>query len=228
LAARGEVGVSGRREIDEPVTSQTVLIGWRAARQPGSGHRAPETPARRRLRVGALVLGCVATALMAIVGCTTVTDGTSTVDTAMAQAYRASVSASVSASLVTSSIRESQRQETLTKRAVTNACLSFAASAKEAVDKLNTYVDTLNRGASTAPTEGPARDSLNHSADLTAGSMSDALSSELREALNAYVDAARGVARTISANPAPSALNHAIDQFNDTMNKAKRSCRASL
>jgi flagellar hook-basal body complex protein FliE len=205
-----------------------VLIGRHVATQPDAGQRAADTPARRRLRVGALVLGCVAVALMAIVGCTTVTEGTSTVDTAMAQAYRASVSASVSASLVTSSVRESQRQATLTKRAVTTACLSFAASAKEAVDKLNAYVDALNHGASTAATAGPAKDSLNHSADLTAGSLSDALSSELREMLTAYVDAARTVAKTISPDPAPSVLNHAIDQFNDTMTKAKRSCRAAL
>jgi flagellar hook-basal body complex protein FliE len=201
-----------------------VLIGRHVATQPDAGQRAADTPARRRLRVGALVLGCVAVALMAIVGCTTVTEGTSTVDTAMAQAYRASVSAS----LVTSSVRESQRQATLTKRAVTTACLSFAASAKEAVDKLNAYVDALNHGASTAATAGPAKDSLNHSADLTAGSLSDALSSELREMLTAYVDAARTVAKTISPDPAPSVLNHAIDQFNDTMTKAKRSCRAAL
>ncbi len=183
---------------------------------------------RQRLRVSALVFGCIAAALMAIVGCTTVTEGTSTVDTAMAQAYRVSVSVSVSASSVTSSIRESQRQETLTKRAIHDACLSFAASAKEAVDKLNAYVDTLNRDASTAPTEGPAKDSLNHSADLVAGSISDALSSQLREALNAYVDATRTLARTVRPSPAPSVLNRAIDQFNDTMTKAKQSCRASL
>ena len=165
---------------------------------------------------------------MAIVGCTTVTEGTSTVDTGLAQAYRASVSASVAASSVTSSIRESQRQVTLTKRAVHDACLSFAASAKEAIDKLNAYVDSLNRGASSAPTEGPAKDSLNHSADLVAGSMSDALSAELREALEAYVDAARAAARVVEPNPAPSVLNGAIDQLNDTMTKAKQSCRAAL
>ena len=192
-----------------------MLVRWRGA-------------TRRRLRVGALVLGCVATVLMAIVGCTTVTEGTSTVDTAIAQAYRVSVSASVSASSVTSSIRESQRQATLTKRAVHDACLSFAATAKEAVDKLNAFVDSLNHGASTAPTEGPAKDSMNHSADLVARSINDALSSELRDALNAYVDAARAVAKVVSPDPAPSVLNGAIDQFNDTMTKAKQSCRAAL
>lgn len=165
---------------------------------------------------------------MAIVGCTTVTEGTSTVDTAMAQAYRVSVSASVSASLVTSSVRESERQATLTKRAVHGACLSFATTAKEAVDQVNAYVETLNRGASGAPAEGAAKESLNHSADEVAGSVSDALSADLREALNAYVDAARAAARAISADPVPSALNRAIDQFNDTMTKAKESCRASL
>lgn len=176
----------------------------------------------------ALVLGCIATGLLVIVGCTTVTEGTSTVDTGLAQAYRASVSASVSASSATSRIRESQRQVTLTKRAIHDACLSFVTSAKEAIDKLNAYVDSLNRGASSAPTEGPAKDSLNHSAELVVGSLSDALSGELREALTAYADAARSAARAVVPNPAPSALNSAIDQLNDTMTKAKQSCRAAL
>jgi hypothetical protein len=204
-----------------------VRIGWRAATQPDPGHRA-----RRRLRVSALVLGCVATVLMAsigvLAGCTTVTGGTSTVDTQIAQAYRVSVSASISASSVTSSIHESQRQATLTKRAINAACLSFATTAKDAVDKVNSYIDTLNSGASTAPTEGPAKDALNRSADQVSGNISDALSSDLQQALNAYVDAARAAARVVSPNPVPSVLNSAIDQFNDTMNKAKQSCRAAL
>ncbi|MGH3970023.1 MAG: hypothetical protein ACRDTV_18385 [Mycobacterium sp.] len=196
-----------------------MLIGSRAA-------------ARGRLRVGGLVLGCLATVSMALMGvlagCTTVTEGTSTVDTAMAQAYRTSMSASRSAASVTSSIRESQRQATLTRRAVQNACLSFLSSAKEALAKSNAYVNALNSGASTAATEGPAKDSLNHTADLTAGSISPALSAELREALTAYVDAARALAKVVGPSTPQSTLNGAIDHFNDTINQAKQSCRTAL
>lgn len=187
-----------------------------------------ETWAGRRLRLAGLLLGSVAAVLLAVVGCTNVTAGTSTVDTQLAQAYRASVSASISASSVTSSIHESQRQATLTKRAINAACLSFATTAKDAVDKVNSYVDTLNRGAGSSSSEGPARDALNFSADQVSGNISDALSSDLREALNAYVDAARAAARVVSPDPVPSVLNGAIDQFNDTMNRAKQSCRAAL
>ena len=67
---------------------------------------------------GVLALGCIAAVLMGIVGCTTVTNGTATPDTKVAPAYRQSVSASVSASSATSSVRESQRQQSLTTKAV--------------------------------------------------------------------------------------------------------------
>ena len=67
---------------------------------------------------GALALGCVAAVIIGIVGCTTVTKGTATPDRNVAPAYRQSVSASVSASSATSRVRESQRQQSLTTRAV--------------------------------------------------------------------------------------------------------------
>lgn len=153
----------------DQVTSHAVLIGWRAVPRRHGG--AP--------RRGALALGCIALLLMGIVGCTTVTDGTAMPDTNVAPAYRSSVSASVSASAATSSIRESQRQQSLTTKAIRTSCDALAATSKDAIDKVNAYVAAFNQGRNTGPTEGPAIDALNNSASTVSGSLSAALSAQL-------------------------------------------------
>jgi hypothetical protein len=203
-----------------------VLIGWGAGMQPGSAARLLDASARRR-RIGARAIGCTATILMAIVGCTTVTEGTPTVDTAIAPAYRASVSLSISESAVTSSIRETQRQRSLTTRAIVSACESFATSSKDAVDKVNDFVAAFNAGRDTTPAEGPAIDALNHSADVVAGSISGPLSQELRDQLNAYSDAARDVAAAIRTHAASGDFNQRVNQLNDTKTKVVKLCLAS-
>jgi hypothetical protein len=196
-----------------PVTSPAVLIGWLG----WLGWRgAPRA------------LGCVATVLLAVVGCTTVTDGTPNANTAIAPAYRASVSVSVSASVATSSKRESQRQQSLTTQAVVRACESFVTSSKEAVDKVNDFVAAYNQGRDTTAVEGPAVDALNHSADTTEGDSNGPLSQQLREALNAYEDAARDVAKAMRAHAGMDEFNQRVNLFNDTKTEAVKRCRASL
>ena len=178
------------------------------------------------MRVVALVVGCLAALLMTIVGCTTITQGTATVDTAIAPAYRASVSASVSASSATSKILESKRQAQLTTRAVVKACEAFANSSKDAIEKVNAFVGAFNQGRNTAVVEGPAIDALNNSADIVARSISDPLSQELRDALNSYVDASRQVANVIRAHAPTSEFNRQVDQLNDTKSKTVKACLA--
>jgi hypothetical protein len=170
----------------------------------------------------------LATILMAIVGCTSVTDGMPAADTAMAPAYRESVSASISASAATSSLRETQRQQTLTTRAVVRACESFAATSKDAVDKVNDYVAAYNQGRDTTASEGPAIDTLNHSAELVEGNSGGPLSQELHQALNAYADAARDLATTIRSHGDMGVFNQRVNQFNDTKTEAVKRCRASI
>jgi hypothetical protein len=177
---------------------------------------------------GALALGCVAAVIMGIVGCTTVTRGTATPDTNVAPAYRQSVSASVSASSATSRVRESQRQQSLTTRAVRTSCDTLATSAKDAIDRVNDYVAAFNGGRSTGPAEGPAIGALNDSATTVSNSFSDALSQQLRDAFNAYVDAARGVANAIGTHASISEFNRRVDQLNDTKTKALKLCLASF
>jgi hypothetical protein len=174
-----------------------------------------------------LALGCIAVLLMGIVGCTSVTEGTATPDTKLAPAYRSSVSLSISASSVTSSVRESQRQQSLTTKAVRTSCEALATTSKDAIDKVNLFVGAFNAGRNTGPTEGPAIAALNDSATAVSGSLSDALSSQLRDALNAYADAARAVANGIGTHVPTGEFNRRVDQLNDTKTKAAKLCVAS-
>jgi hypothetical protein len=165
---------------------------------------------------------------MGIVGCTTVTNGTATPDTKVAPAYRQSVSASVSASAATSSIRETQRQQSLTTRAVRTSCDSLATTSSAAIDKVNAFVGAFNAGRNTGPMEGPAIDALNDSASTVANSFSDALSTQMKDAFNAYIDAARGVANAIGTHAPTGEFNKRVNQLNDTKTKALKLCLASF
>jgi hypothetical protein len=176
---------------------------------------------------GALALGCVSAVILGIVGCTSVTKGTATPDTNVAPAYRQSVSASVSASSATSRVRESQRQQSLTTRAVRTSCDTLATSAKDAIDRVNDYVASFNAGRSTGPNEGPAIGALNDSATTVSNSFNDALSQQLKDAFNAYVDAARAVANAIGTHASIAEFNRRVDQLNDTKTKALKLCLAS-
>jgi hypothetical protein len=196
-----------------PVTSEPVRIGWLGW---------PGGPAAAR------AAGCVAAVLIAVVGCTTVTDGSPGADVAIAPAYRASVSASVSESSVTSSVRESRHQQSLTTQAVFQVCKAFAESSKEAVDKVNDYVAATNQGRDTSVAEQPAIDALTHSAETVAGDIKGPVSQQLREALNAYNDAARDVAGAIRAHAGIDQFNQRVNQLNDTKTTAVKLCRASL
>jgi hypothetical protein len=177
---------------------------------------------------GALALGCVAAVLMGIVGCTSVTEGTATPDTKQAPAYRSSVSLSISASSVTSSVKESQRQQSLTTKAIRTACDSLATTSKEAIDKVNAFVSAFNAGRNTGPAEGPAIEALNNSASTVAGSITDAMSQQLRDSFNAYVDASRAVANAIGTHAPTGEFNKRVDQLNDTKTKALKLCLAAF
>jgi hypothetical protein len=188
-----------------------VLNGWRIVSRGGA-----------RSRVGALVIGTVAALVMGVVGCTSIIGGRATVNTSAAPAYRSSVSASAA----TSSIRETQRQQSLTTRAVRSACGRFASSSTDAVDSVNKYVEAFNNGGDVSGTAGPAIEALNHSADEVSGVMNEALSADLRDTFNTYVDAARAVANAISTRAAVSVYNSRKDQLNNIRDKGLQLCKA--
>ena len=191
-----------------------MLIGWLCG--------------ARRLRIAALVMGSLATLAMDIVGCTSVTDGTAKVDTAEAPVNRASVSASIEESAASSSARESERQESLTTQAIHTSCEALSSSSVDAITAVNDYVRAFNENAADVQAKaGPAIDSLNQSADVVARSMSDPLAPELRDALNAWVDGARGVATAIAGNYGPNQFNAAVTQLNDSKTSALNLCDAA-
>ena len=183
---------------------------------------------RKRLRIGALVIGILATMALVIVGCNSVTSGSPTVNRADAPVYRASVSASITESAESSSSRESERQASLSTQAVHTSCEALSSSSVDAVTAVNNYVDAFNRNAADAGAKaGPATDALNHSADLVARSVTDTLSPDLRDALNAWVDAARGLATAIAGNYGADDFNAAITKLNDTKTAALNLCDAA-
>lgn len=181
-----------------------------------------------RSKVIALVVGGAATAAMIIVGCTSVTSGTASVNSADAPVYRASVSASIEASASSSQARESERQESLTTQAIHTSCEDLSSSSVDAISAVNVYVDAYNNDAGDVRVKtGPAVDALYHSADLVAGSISDLLSPELRDALNAWVDGARDVAAAIAGNYGTDDFNAAITRLNDAKTVALDLCDAA-
>ena len=193
-----------------------------------SADRGDRWAVAKRLRIAALVVGSLAASAMIIVGCSSVTEGAPKVDVADAPVYRASVSASIAESAASSSARESERQESLTTEAIHSSCEALSSSSVDAITAVNDYVDAFNENAAdVAAKAGPAVDGLNHSADLVARSLSDPLLPELKDALNAWVDAARGVATAIAGNYGPDEFNAAITRLNDTKTTALDLCDAS-
>ena len=184
--------------------------------------------ARKSLRIAAPVMGGLAAMAMIIVGCTSVTHGSPSIDKADAPVYRASVSASIAESAESSSSRESARQASLTTQAIHTSCEALSSSSVDAITAVNNYVDAFNRNAADAGAKaGPATDALNHSADLVARSVSDVLAPNLRDALNAWVDASRGLAAAIAGNYGPDEFNAAITKLNDTKTTALNMCDAA-
>jgi lysophospholipase L1-like esterase len=182
----------------------------------------------KRLRIAALVMGSLAAMAMIMVGCNSVTSGSPTVNRADAPVYRASVSASIEESAESSSSRESERQESLTTQAIHSSCEALSSSSVDAITAVNNYVEAFNKTAADATAKAtPAIDALNHSADLVAGSVSDALAPNLRDALNAWVDAARGLATAIAGNYGMDEFNAAISKLNDTKTTALDMCDAA-
>lgn len=174
-----------------------------------------------RLRVAGPLAGSAAGLSIIVVGCTGVTQGAATVDRADAPEYRASVSASVSAS-------ESKRQAAIVKDAVHASCDTLRSTSNDSVDAVNAYVQAFNAETPDAPAKaGPAIDSLNRSADGVVGSLSDPLPTDLRTALNRWVDSARQLAGVISLTEGPDAFNGAVSQLNDSKTAAAARCDAA-
>ena len=100
-----------------------------------------------RLRIVAQVVGSLAGLAMIVVGCTSVTDGSPTVNATDPPVYKASVSASIEESAASSSSRESERQKSLTTEAVHSSCEALSSSSVDSITAVNDYVKTFNENA---------------------------------------------------------------------------------
>ncbi|WKG01403.1 hypothetical protein [Mycolicibacterium sp. HK-90] len=180
-----------------------------------------------KARLAACALGGAAVIAMVVVGCSAVTGGTAQVDSDAAPVYRASVSASIAESSESSAARESERQASLTTRAVHTVCEDLSTSAVDAVDAVNGYVEAVNSGGNTAAKAGPAIDGLNRSADLVSSGLSDALSPDLHAALTEWIDSARALVTAISGNAGPDQFNAASQRSNAARENALNRCDAA-
>jgi hypothetical protein len=182
----------------------------------------------RGLRVGGLLAGSAAVVMMTVVGCTTVSDGTATVNAGDAPAYRTSVSVSLSESAASSSARESERQASETTKAMHDTCETLSTTSADAIDAVNTYVDAFNKGAGNVDAaEGPAVDALNQSADAVEGSLTDTIPPELKDALTKWIDGARATAKAITGKAPAGEFNQTIGDLNDTRSNALSLCDAT-
>lgn len=161
---------------------------------------------------------------MVVVGCTSVTGGTAQGDPSAAPVYRASVKASIEESSLSSVTRESERQASLTTRAVHTVCEDLSTSAVDAVNAVNGYVEAVNNGGDTVAKAGPAIDGLNRSADLVSSGLSDALSPDLHAALTEWIDSARVLVAAISGHVGPDQFNSASQRSNTARENALTRC----
>lgn len=165
---------------------------------------------------------------MVVVGCTSVTGGTAQVDREAAPVYRASISASIDVSMSSSVARESERQASLTTKAVHTVCEDLSTSAVDAVDAVNVYIEAVNNNTGDAKAKaGPAIDALNRSAELVSAGLSDALTPDLRGALTEWVDSVKALAATMSADSGPDAFNSASNRSNTARENALDRCDAA-
>ena len=167
--------------------------------------------------------------MIVVVGCTSVTSGTSAVDTNDARDYRTWVVDSLSQSAAASSERESTRQVSLTAEAVANACEVLSNTSVDAVTAINAYVGAVaaHNEADVAAKAQAAVDTLNRGADAVAATLNSALLPQVREAFTAWVDATRAVAKAIGERYGQQEFNAEVDKFNQANEAALNTCGGS-
>jgi hypothetical protein len=183
----------------------------------------------RRWRIAALMAGLTATALLVVVGCTSMTDGAPVADTSDARSYRTWVVNSLSESAAAASERESTRQVSVTAEAVANGCELLSSTSVDVVTAINAYVNAVSTGnAAEVVNKGQAAvDVLNHGADIVEGTLGTALLPQTAEAFRAWVDATRAVAKAIGERYGQQEFNAEVDRFNQANDTALNTCGGS-
>jgi hypothetical protein len=176
---------------------------------------------------GLLAAGAAAVSV-GVVGCTTVTGGDAAANSAEAPVYRTSVSLSSSQAASVSSVRESERQASMTTRAVHDTCETLSTTSADAIDAVNDYVKAHNEDSGQLDAKlGPAVDALNQSAEAVQASITDIVPDEMKDVFKKWIDGAHATADAIS-NKAPAAeFNKAVDDLNQSRSDALRLCDAT-
>jgi hypothetical protein len=173
-----------------------------------------------------LAVSVLALGLLGLLGCTAVVDGSAHVDARDAPEYRTSVSSSISESAASSSAKESEHQQSATTEAVHTACEAMSTSSADAIDALNSFVDSMNARGDPTATEGPAAAALNSSADQVGSGLSATLPQDMQDAFNSWIDAAHAAATAVTGHLSPSDFNDAVTRLNDSRANALNLCDA--
>lgn len=186
------------------------------------------SPNPRAVRVAGLLAAGAAAVSLSAVGCTSVTGGDAAANTAEAPAYRTSVSLSSSQSASASSARESERQASMTTRAVHDTCETLSTTSADAIDAVNAFVKAHNEDSDRGDMErGPAVDALNQSAEAVQASITDVVPDELKAVFTTWIDGAHATAEAISGKVAAAEFNKAVDDLNQARSDALRLCDAT-
>ena len=112
----------------------------------------------RAYRLGGLLAGSAATALLAVAGCTTVTGGRGPSTRPTRPPTGRPCRCRCRSRRQSSSARESQRQASLTTQAMHDTCETLSTTSADAIDLVNAYVDAFNEGGTnvTAPRARPS------------------------------------------------------------------------
>jgi vacuolar-type H+-ATPase catalytic subunit A/Vma1 len=185
--------------------------------------------AMRQWRIAALAAGLMASALLVVVGCTSIKDGVPTGNTNDAASYRTWVADSLSQSAAAASERESTRRESETAQAVANACEVLSSTSVDVVTAINAYVNAVaTRHEEDAVAKAQAAvDTLNRGADTVATSLNTSLLPQMADAFRAWVDATRAVAKAIGERYGQQEFNAEVDKFNQANKTALDMCGGS-
>ena len=184
------------------------------------------SPNPRAARVAGLLAAAAAVSLGAA-GCTTVTGGDVAANTAEAPVYRTSVSLSSAQSASSSSVRESERQASMTTRAVHDTCETLSTTSADAIDAVNAYVKAHNEDSGVDAMLGPAVDALNQSAEAVQNSITDIVPNEMKDVFTKWIDGAHATADAISSKAVAAEFNKAVDDLNQARSDALRVCDAT-
>ena len=106
---------------------------------------------------------------------------------------------------------------------------SLATSSSDAIDKVNAFVAAFNAGPQHRPGRGPGHRRAQQQRRPRSPAVSTTrCRTQLRDAFNAYVDAARAVANAIGTHAPTAEFNKRVDQLNDTKTKALKLCVAAF